>query len=100
MYQPLPLNWIAGAESSLCTGPWPHLAHAVAGASENFWISSKRAPHALHSYSYRGISFYSIAGPGASPSMSWRCTWKVAMPLRNTVSWNCLSEYWSPALAL
>jgi hypothetical protein len=36
MYQPLPLNWMAGAEISLCTGPWPHFLHVSAGASENF----------------------------------------------------------------
>ena len=55
MYQPLPLNWMAGAESSLCTGPWPHFRHVSAGGSENFWMISNRKPHAAHSYSYNGI---------------------------------------------
>ena len=41
MYQPVPLNWIAGADSSFSTFA-PHLGQALSGASENFWISSKR----------------------------------------------------------
>jgi hypothetical protein len=100
MYQPLPLNWMAGAESSLFTGPWPHLVQTVAGWSENFWMISNRNPHAAHSYSYKGIIVYSIAGPALSPSINWRCTGKVATPLRSTVSWNFLSEYLSPMCAL
>jgi hypothetical protein len=47
MYQPLPLNWIAGDDSSFCTDP-PHLGQVSAGGSEYFWIFSKRWPHASH----------------------------------------------------
>jgi hypothetical protein len=35
MYQPDPLNWIAGEEISRRTAP-PHVGHTVSGASENF----------------------------------------------------------------
>ena len=40
MYHPVPLNWIAGDESSFATGPAPQLGHTDTGASENFWITS------------------------------------------------------------
>jgi hypothetical protein len=36
MYQPVPLNWIAGEEISRCTGPWPQMRQVSAGGSENF----------------------------------------------------------------
>ena len=55
MYKPVPLNWIAGDDSSLCTGP-PHFGQTSRGGSENFWILSKRCPQASHSYSYSGIA--------------------------------------------
>ncbi|MBP1607326.1 MAG: hypothetical protein H6Q08_2700 [Acidobacteria bacterium] len=51
MYQPEPLNWNAGEDSSLRTGPPLQDVHASAGGSENFWISSNRCPQASHSYS-------------------------------------------------
>src|ERR671922_1546610 len=54
MYQPVPLNWMAGAESSLCTS-CPHVGQTRSGASENFWITSKR-PQRGHWYSYSGTS--------------------------------------------
>jgi hypothetical protein len=41
MYQPDPLNWIAGEESSLWTLP-PHFGQVSIGASENFWMRSNR----------------------------------------------------------
>jgi hypothetical protein len=41
MYQPDPLNWIAGDEMSFFTCP-PHDGQASTGASENFWMTSKR----------------------------------------------------------
>ena len=41
MYQPEPLNWIAGDESSRFTVP-AHFGHVSTWASENFWITSKR----------------------------------------------------------
>jgi hypothetical protein len=47
MYQPLPLNWNAGADWSLRTAP-PHFGHSVNGGSANLWIVSKRWPHASH----------------------------------------------------
>ena len=50
MYQPVPLNWIAGDDSSLRTGP-PHVGQVSIGGSENFWIRSKRLPQASHWYS-------------------------------------------------
>ena len=50
MYQPDPLNWIAGDESSLRTLP-PQDGQASTGGSENFWIRSKRLLHASHWYS-------------------------------------------------
>jgi hypothetical protein len=50
MYQPDPLNWIAGEEMSRLTVP-PHVGHVSTGASENFWITSKRRLHASHWYS-------------------------------------------------
>jgi hypothetical protein len=40
MYQPEPLNWIAGAEGSLRTPP-PHCGQTSMGASENRrWMTS------------------------------------------------------------
>jgi hypothetical protein len=41
MYHPDPLNWIAGDDSSFFTAP-PHFGHVSIGASENFWMTSKR----------------------------------------------------------
>ncbi len=41
MYQPVPLNWIAGADWSLWTLA-PHDGHFSTSASENFWITSNR----------------------------------------------------------
>ena len=38
-------------DSNRRTGPLPHSAQAVRGASENFCICSKRRPQASHSYS-------------------------------------------------
>ncbi len=55
MYHPDPLNWIAGDDSSFFTTP-PHFGHTSIGASENFWITSKRCAQASHWYSYSGIS--------------------------------------------
>src|SRR5262245_16543450 len=52
MYQPVPLNWIAGADSSFWTRP-AHLGQRVRGGSEKRWITSK-VPQDPHSYSYRG----------------------------------------------
>src|SRR5919108_5874618 len=54
MYQPVPLNWMAGAESSLCTS-CPHVGQTRSGASENFRITSNR-PQRGHWYSYSGTS--------------------------------------------
>src|SRR3954469_16480792 len=55
MYQPVPLNWIAGDDISLRT--WlPHFGHTSSGGSENFRIISNRWPHFSHSYSYNGIT--------------------------------------------
>jgi hypothetical protein len=51
MYQPDPLNWIAGDDSNRMTGPLPHMAHTSTGGSENFRISSNRWPQASHWYS-------------------------------------------------
>ena len=48
-YQPVPLNWIAGADGSLLTFR-PQVGQEVSGLSENFRISSKR-PHLSHWYS-------------------------------------------------
>ena len=54
MYHPLPLNWIAGEDSSFRTLP-PQAVHSSSGGSENLRITSKRWPHASHSYSYSGM---------------------------------------------
>jgi hypothetical protein len=50
MYQPVPLNWMAGADSRRCTGP-PQVRHVVTDESENRWMTSNLAPHVSHSYS-------------------------------------------------
>ncbi len=50
MYQPVPLNWIAGADNSRRTFP-SQLLHDSTGASENFWMTSNLRPHFSHSYS-------------------------------------------------
>jgi hypothetical protein len=47
MYQPVPLNWIAGDDSSLLTRP-PHDGQVSMGGSEYFWIFSKRFWHDSH----------------------------------------------------
>jgi hypothetical protein len=49
MYQPEPLNWMAGAEACFSTG-LPQVGQAESGGSENFRITSKR-PSVAHSYS-------------------------------------------------
>ncbi len=49
MYQPVPLNWIAGADGSFWTA-LPQVGQALRGRSENFRISSKR-PHCGQLYS-------------------------------------------------
>jgi hypothetical protein len=41
MYQPVPLNWMAGDEMSFVTGP-PHFGQTLTGSSENFWMISNR----------------------------------------------------------
>jgi len=51
MYQPEPLNWIAGDDSSFLTGPFPQFGQTSTRGSENFWIFSNRWLHASHSYS-------------------------------------------------
>ncbi len=51
MYQPDPLNWIAGEDSSFTTGPLPQFGQTLTRSSENFWITSKRCPHDSHWYS-------------------------------------------------
>jgi hypothetical protein len=50
MYQPVPLNWIAGADNSRRTVP-PHALHVATGASANFWITSNLTPQLSHWYS-------------------------------------------------
>ncbi len=50
MYQPVPLNWIAGEDISFRTAP-PQDGQVSTGGSENFWIRSKRWAQALHRYS-------------------------------------------------
>ncbi len=54
MYQPLPLNWIAGAEIVFVTAP-PHLMHFFSGGSLTFWMTSNILLHFEHLYSYNGI---------------------------------------------
>ena len=49
MYQPVPLNWIAGAEASFSIGP-PQVGQASSGGSENFRTSSN-VPSFGHWYS-------------------------------------------------
>ena len=49
MYQPVPLNWMAGAETSFSIGP-AQVGQAASGGSENFLTSSK-IPSFGHSYS-------------------------------------------------
>jgi hypothetical protein len=47
MYQPEPLNWMAGEEISLRTAP-PQVGQVSIGRSENFWIRSNRWAQASH----------------------------------------------------
>jgi hypothetical protein len=47
MYQPEPLNWMAGEEISLRTAP-PQVGQVSIGGSENFWIRSNRWLQASH----------------------------------------------------
>src|SRR6185436_19457346 len=54
MYQPVPLNWMAGAEKSFCISP-PQVGHTTSGSSENFRMTSKR-PQRAHWYSYSGTA--------------------------------------------
>ena len=49
MYQPVPLNWMAGADASFSTGR-AQVGQLSSGASENFRTSSN-VPHFGHSYS-------------------------------------------------
>ena len=58
MYQPEPLNLIAGDENSFRTGPFPHFGQVSSGGSEYFTIFSKRFLHDSHSYSYKGMKVY------------------------------------------
>ena len=51
MYQPEPLNWIAGDDSSFITGPAPHDGQTLTGSSENFWIRSNWWAQASQRYS-------------------------------------------------
>src|SRR5438270_11216621 len=46
---------MAGAEI-ICSILPPHSGHFLSMGSENNWIFSKRCPHFLHSYSYKGIT--------------------------------------------
>lgn len=62
MYQPLPLNWIAGAEMVFVTAP-PHLMHFFSGGSATFWITSKTLLHFEHLYSYIGIGISHMEMP-------------------------------------
>lgn len=48
MYQPVPLNWMAGDEGSLTSGPAPHDGQTSGSGSENFWIFSNRWWHFSH----------------------------------------------------
>ena len=73
-YQPVPLNWMAGADSNLWTGAL-HDVHRSIGESENFWITSNRWPQAPHSYSYSGmalISVYNTDGQAVAAASSRR----------------------------
>lgn len=54
LYQPLPLNEIAGAEITRSSGPLQYGQSVISG-SENFWRFSVWRPHCLHLYSYKGI---------------------------------------------
>ena len=50
MYQPDPLNWMAGDEISLSAFPL-HFSHFEMCASLTFWMASKRCPHFVQRYS-------------------------------------------------
>ncbi len=50
MYQPVPLNWMAGADSSRWTFP-PHCLHVSTEWSEKRWITSNLTPQLSHWYS-------------------------------------------------
>ena len=47
MYQPVPLNWMAGDDNSFFTGPATRGTDVDSG-SENFWIRSNRWLQASH----------------------------------------------------
>src|ERR1051325_6336345 len=100
MYHPVPLNWIAGDDSSRRTGPLPHSLHVSTGGSENFWITSNRRPHASHSYSYNGTFGYSSTASTASLSSRRRRAENGAHPCDSTASWKARSEYFAPCSSL
>lgn len=50
LYQPEPLNWMAGAVSVRSRVP-PQCGQVVSSGSENFWIFSVRRWHCWHWYS-------------------------------------------------
>ena len=94
MYQPDPLNWMAGEDACRCTGPFPQTLHASGAGSENFWMISNRFPQASHSYSYSGIVAYPYSSTAsvASVSSRRRCAQNGALPCASTASWKARSE--------
>lgn len=57
MYHPEPLNWKRGAVSGRTSVSFPHLGHTFSGSAEKLWIFSKRWPHVVQRYGYRGKAF-------------------------------------------
>jgi len=54
MYQPAPLNWNRGAVNGRTSVSFPHLGHTFSGSAEKLWIFSKRWPHVVQRYGYKG----------------------------------------------
>jgi hypothetical protein len=54
MYQPAPLNWKRGAVNGRISVSLPHLGQTFSGSAEKLWIFSKRWPHVVQRYAYRG----------------------------------------------
>ena len=70
MYQPEPLNWMAGDEMSRSTFPL-HFSHFERGESLTFWMASKRCPHLVHRYSYIGTGTDYHSGGVEAGGLRW-----------------------------
>src|SRR3954451_25195817 len=78
---------MAGAEI-ICSILPPHSGHFLSMGSENNWIFSKRCPHFLHSYSYKGItSIVGVRGNSVNSArlIDWRDMATASSPGKGTL---------------